>query len=273
MIDLLHYQFFINALLAALLTSITCGITGTYIVARRMVFIGGGISHASFGGVGLGYFLGFDPILGAGVFSLIIAMLIEGLSERRELRRDTLIGVMWSFGMAVGVIFVFLTPGYAANLMTYLFGNILTVSSTDLMLLSVLLLILILVFTVFFRDILAISFDQEYAKTLGIPVLFINTLLLGLIALTIVFNIRVVGIILVISMLTIPQATANLFSKRFGTMIFLSVLFALFASFAGLVLSNHLDIPSGATIVFCAILIFLLALPLAALRRRRQQPG
>jgi zinc transport system permease protein len=259
MIDLLEYDFFTNALLAALLASISCGYIGTYIVTRRIVFISGGISHASFGGIGLAYFLGFNPLIGAGIFSLFAALGIEMLSKRLELRRDSLIGMMWSFGMAIGIIFIFLTPGYASNLMTYLFGNILTVSSVDLYLMAAVCLIIITVFYLLYRGILYTSFDPEYALTLGIPTALINYLLIGLVALTIVVNIRVVGIILVIALLTIPQATASLFSKTYKSIIMLSVLFGTLSSIGGLILSYILNIPSGATIIFLSVLIFILA--------------
>ncbi len=259
MISLLDYDFFNHALLAAVLASISCGYIGTYIVTRRIVFISGGISHASFGGIGLAYFLGINPLIGAGVFSLFAALGIEALSHRLDVRRDSLIGMMWSFGMATGIIFVFITPGYAANLMTYLFGNILTVSMTDLYLMAVLCIVIITVFILLFRAILYTSFDPEYARTLGIPTTMVNYILISLVALTIVFNIRVVGIILVIALLTIPQATANLFSKKYKFIILLSVGFGLLSSIVGLFLSYLLNIPSGATIIFLSVLIFILA--------------
>ena len=235
MLELFQYDFFINALLASVFTAVTCGIIGTYIVSRRIVFISGGISHASFGGVGIGYYLGINPILGAAVF---------------------LIGMMWSFGMAVGIIFVFLTPGYAANLMSYLFGNILTVSRFDILVMAGLALVIILVFTLLFKEILFLSFDREFAETQGVPVSAISYLLISLVALTIVINIRVIGIILVISMLTIPQAAANLVSKNFKHIIFYSIGFAFLSSVCGLFFSFSLNIPSGAAIIFFSIIIF-----------------
>ncbi len=259
MISLFDYDFFNHALLAAVLASISCGYIGTYIVTRRIVFISGGISHASFGGIGLAYFLGINPLIGAGVFSLFAALGIEALSHRLDVRRDSLIGMMWSFGMATGIIFVFITPGYAANLMTYLFGNILTVSMTDLYLMAVLCIVIITVFILLFRAILYTSFDPEYARTLGIPTTLVNYILISLVALTIVVCIRVVGIILVIALLTIPQATANLFSKKYKFIILLSVGFGLLSSIVGLFLSYLLNIPSGATIIFLSVLIFILA--------------
>ena len=268
MTDIFQYNFFSNALLAALFASISCGYIGTYIVTRRIVFISGGISHASFGGIGLAYFLGINPLIGAGVFSLFAAFGIEALSTKAELRMDSLIGMMWSLGMATGIIFIFLTPGYASNLMTYLFGNILTVSVSDLYIMALVCLVIAAVFFLLFRAILYTSFDPEYASTLGIPVTLINYLLIGLVALTIIINIRVVGIILVIALLTIPQATASLFSKSFKSIIILAILFGILSSVGGLILSYFLNIPSGATIIFLSIMIFVFSRLFLALRSK-----
>ena len=268
MLELFQYDFFINALLASVFTAITCGIIGTYIVSRRIVFISGGISHASFGGVGIGYYLGMNPILGAAVFSVLTGLGIEALAKKSELREDSLIGMMWSFGMAVGIIFIFLTPGYAANLMSYLFGDILTVSRFDILLMMGLAVVIILVFLLLYKEILFLSFDREYAETQGVPVDAISYLLIGLVALTIVINIRVVGIILVISMLTIPQAAANLLSKDFKHMIFYSMGFAFLSSAAGLFFSYALNIPSGAAIIFFSIVVFILLKTVIYLRTR-----
>ena len=245
MIELLGYRFFVHALLAAVFASISCGFIGTYIVTRRIVFISGGISHASFGGVGIAYYSGFNPILGAALFSILSAVGIEAFSRNSTLRKDTLIGVMWSFGMAVGIIFIYITPGYTANLMTYLFGNILTVSAFDLYLMAGLSVIIIAFFLALLKEILTISFDEEYSRTQGIPVAIINYMLIGLVALTIVINIRVVGIILVISLLTIPQATANLLSKNFKSIIFYSIGFGFVSSISGLLWGSSCGILNG----------------------------
>ncbi len=258
MLDLFAYQFFINALLAAILVSITCGIIGTYIVSRKIVFISGGISHASFGGVGIAYYLGVNPLLGAALFSVIAAIGIERLSDRSILRRDTLIGMTWSFGMALGILFIYLTPGYSANLMTFLFGNILTVAAMDLYMMALLALLTSIFFILFFREILAVSFDEEYARAQGIPIFLFNSVLIALVALTIVVCIRVVGIILVISLLTIPQATASLTSKKFKNIIFLSIMWGFISSISGLFLSYFFRIPSGATIILFAIFLFFI---------------
>jgi len=259
MIELFAYDFFTNAVLAAIITSITCGVIGTYIVTRRIVFISGGITHTSFGGIGIGYFLGFSPLLGAAIFSLLSAFGIEYLSKRKDIREDSAIAIMWSFGMAVGIIFIYLTPGYAPDLMSYLFGSILTVSKTELYITLTLCVVVVLFFYFFYKPILFSAFDQDFAKTRKIPVDLINYVLISLVALTIVLSIKVVGIILIISLLTIPQATANLFVKDFKKIIFISILIGLVASLAGLSISYYLNIPSGATIIFSLVSIFVIA--------------
>ena len=257
--ELFQYNFFTNALMAALLASVTCGIAGTYIVTRRMVFISGGITHASFGGIGIAYFLGLNPVLGAAVFSILSAMGIEFVSSRTNVREDSAIGILWSLGMALGIIFIFLTPGYAPNLMSYLFGSILTVGTTDLWLMAALALFLAIFFIGFYHMILFIAFDEEYARAHKAPVQLFKYLLISLVAITIVLNIRVVGIILVISFLTIPQSTANLFTNNFRSIIFLSILIGIIGSVTGLMISYYWNIPSGATIIFTFVLIFGIA--------------
>jgi zinc transport system permease protein len=268
MLDLLQYPFFINALVAAILSSISCGILGSYIVSRRLVFISGGISHASFGGVGLAYYLGFSPILGASLFSVLTSLGIYHLSRRHKLREDSLIGIFWSLGMAVGIIFIHLTPGYAVNLTAALFGDILTVSWTELWLLGGLAAVILALFIFLFKEIQIIAFDETFARSRGLPVDLISLVLMVLISLTIVFNIRIVGIILVMSLLTLPQATANLFCRRFSTMTRLSVALAVVDTILGLVVSFLLGIPSGAAIIFCAALVYGLSVLLVWTRKK-----
>ncbi|HZK94242.1 MAG TPA: metal ABC transporter permease [Prolixibacteraceae bacterium] len=256
LIALFNFGFFRNAFIAALIASITCGIIGTYIVSRRIVFISGGITHASFGGIGMGYYFGFDPILGAIAFGILSALGIEFFTKRADLREDSAIAMLWSLGMALGVIFIFLTPGYAPNLMSYLFGNILTVSKNDLIYLFILAVFVICFFLIFYRMIIFVSFDEEFALTNNAPVRLFNALLISLVALTIVLNIRVVGIILVMSLLTIPQAIANLFTKRFDVMMIYSILFGFLGSISGLAFSYIYDIPSGAAIIFTLVVLY-----------------
>jgi zinc transport system permease protein len=257
--SLFEYQFFTNALAAAVIANISCGIIGSYIVAKRMVFISGGITHASFGGIGIAYFLGLNPVLGAAVFSVLSALGIEWVSGKSNVREDSAIGILWSLGMAIGIIFTFLTPGYAPNLMSYLFGSILTVSKTDLWLIGALAVVLIIIFTRFYHLILFIAYDEEYARSHKAPVNTVKYILISLIAIAIVLNIRLVGIILVISFLTIPQSTANIFTKRFSRIIFLSIFFGIVGSTGGLLISYFYNIPSGATIIFVFVVIFGIA--------------
>ena len=193
--DLLQYAFFQNALIGSLLTAIACGIVGTYIVSRRLVFISGGITHASFGGLGLGFYLGTNPILMAMLFSILSAFGVEWASKTQNVREDSAIAGVWSLGMALGVIFIFLTPGYAPNLSAYLFGNILTISTADILWILGLVVLLILIFSLFLREIVYVAFDRDFAVTQGLPVKWIEYTMMCFIAMTIVLSIRLVGIL------------------------------------------------------------------------------
>jgi len=249
MFELFQYHFFTNALLAALLSAISCGIIGTYIVARRMVFIGGGITHASFGGIGIAYFLGLNPILGAAVFAVLSAFGINYFTLRGNIRQDSSIAIWWSLGMAIGIIFIAITPGYSPNLMSFLFGSILTVTTADLIYMASLSVIVSLLFILFFRVIVMISFDEEFARARNLPVNLFNYLLMAFSALVIVASIRISGVILVLSLLTLPQATANLFTKKFSSIMISSIFIGFFGMVTGLVVSYYTDLPSGATII------------------------
>lgn len=258
--DLLNafsYGFFLNAVMAAVLTSISCGIIGTYVVSKRIVFISGGITHASFGGIGMAFYFGFDPLAGAILFAVLSALGIRFFTKNAGIREDSSIAIWWSLGMAIGIIFTFLTPGYTPNVTSYLFGNILTVSNKEIILMGLLVAGLLLFFTVYSRKILYITFDEEFAGTAGVRVGLFNYTMMILVALTVVLNIRVAGIILIMSLLSVPQATANLFTKDFRRMLILSTVFAFLGTMSGLVLSYSLDIPSGAAIIFTLIVIFL----------------
>lgn len=255
-VELLQYDFFVKAFVAAVFASISCGVIGGYVVAKRIVFISGGITHASFGGIGLAFFLGFNPLLGAVLFAILSALGIQFFTKVAEIREDSSIAIWWSLGMALGIIFVFLTPGYTPNLMSYLFGNILTVTTSELWWMFFLVAIILVVFLIFFKPILYIAFDEEFARTAGLPVTLFNYVIITLIALTVVLNIRVVGIILILSLLTIPQATANLFTSDFKKLLLLSTAFAFVGSVSGLIISWMLDIPSGAAIIFTLVIVF-----------------
>lgn len=254
--ELLQYTFFQHALLGSLLASIACGLVGTYIVTRRLVFISGGLTHASFGGIGLGLYTGISPILSAALFAVLSAFGVEWLSKRKDMREDSAIAVFWTLGMALGIMFTFLSPGFAPDLSAYLFGNILTITASDIALLGVLSVVLAVFFGLYLRPIVSIAFDREFARSQGLPVEFFEYALMLFIALTIVACLRMVGIVLVISLLTIPQMTANLFSHRFHRIIWLSIGIGYLSCLGGLLLSFYLNVPSGASIIFFSILIY-----------------
>ena len=243
-------------MLGSLLASIACGIIGTYIVTRRLVFISGGITHSSFGGIGLGLYLGISPILSAALFSVLSAFGVEWLSKRKDMREDSAIAVFWTFGMALGIMFSFLSPGFAPDLSAYLFGNILTITRTDITMLAILSFALILFFTLFIHPIISIAFDREFSRSQGIPVTIIEYLLMMFIALTIVLCLRMVGIVLALSLLTIPQMAANLFTFKFKKIIWLSILIGYMGCLGGLLISYRLNVPSGASIIFFSIIIY-----------------
>lgn len=254
-----QYQFVVNAFVAALLIAVAAGMVGSYIVAKRLVFLSGGITHASFGGIGIAYFLGVNPLAGAATFAVLSAFGVEALSQRMAVREDSAIGILWSVGMAIGIFFIYLTPGYSPNLMTFLFGSILTVSSTDIWLLLTLNMVMVAFFLLFYRSILYLAFDPDFAKTQRIPVKTFSYILKGFLALTIVLSIRMVGIILLISLLTIPPSTANLFTKRFNQIIFASIAIGFLGAVGGLLISYNMNVPSGATIIMVLVAIFAVA--------------
>ncbi len=268
---LLHFEFMRNALLAAALASVACGIIGSYVVVRRLVSISGSIAHSAFGGIGLGYFFGVDPMSMVIPFSLVCAFGIGWISRKTKLPADTAIGIFWALGMAIGVALIGLTPGYAPDLFSYLFGNILTVPTSDLVIMSVLNLIMITLVVCFYRQFLAVAFDEEYAEAIGLNVNVLFFLLLALIALTVVILIRVVGTILVIALLTLPAATAKQYVKRFDQMIFLSTLISLFYTVTGLWLSYIFNFASGATIILFSSFFFLITAVIQRVRKILQK--
>ena len=253
-----QYGFIIKSLLGALFASLTAGLAGTYIVTRRMVFLSGGITHASFGGIGIGYYTGFSPIAGAALFGILSALGIEYLSVRQKIREDSAIGILWAFGMAVGIIFIWLTPGYAPNLMGYLFGSLLTVTNAEIAALGILSLILIFYFIIFYRTIIYISFDEEFARTYSPYVNIIKYITTSLVALTIVLNIRMAGVVLVISLLTIPPNIAMLFTRSYRRIVLWSVLAGFAGTATGYAVSYFAGIPVGATIIFTLVILWVM---------------
>jgi zinc transport system permease protein len=256
--NIFQYEFIIKGLLGAVFASITAGLAGTYVVSKRMVFLSGGITHASFGGIGIGYFIGINPVIGAAVFGILSALGVEYLSVKQKIREDSAIGILWAFGMAIGIIFIYLTPGYTPNLMSYLFGSILTVSNADIIALGIMSVILILYFGIFYRAILYISFDEIFARTYSSYVDVFKYITTSLIALTIVLNIRMAGVVLVISLLTIPPNIAMLFTRVYFKIVIWSVLAGFIGTATGYAISYFAGIPVGATIIFTLVIIWVI---------------
>jgi zinc transport system permease protein len=256
--NIFQYEFIVKGLLGAIFASITAGLAGTYIVSKRMVFLSGGITHASFGGIGIGYFAGINPVIGAAVFSILSALGVEYLSVRQKIREDSAIGILWAFGMAIGIIFIYLTPGYTPNLMSYLFGSILTVTYADIIALGIMSVLLILYFGIFYRTILYISFDELFARTYSPYVNVFKYITTALIALTIVLNIRMAGVVLVISLLTIPPNIAMIFTKTYFKIIIWSVVAGFIGTASGYAISYFAGIPTGATIIFTLVMIWII---------------
>jgi zinc transport system permease protein len=266
-----QFEFMRHAFMTGLLVSVACGIIGTFVVVKRIVFLSGGISHTAYGGIGLGYFFGFNPIFGAVIFSLFAALGIAWVRHHASQREDTLIGIMWAMGMAFGIFFIDKTPGYAPNLMSYLFGNILTVPTTDLIMIAIMDLVILIIAFSFFKEFKALAFDEEHATISGLPVIALNILLFCLIALTVVVLIRAVGIILVIALLTIPAASIVQYRLSLErTMAYAIVLGAIFTT-VGLVISAAFNITSGATIIMLACLGYLISLALRPLILRTSE--
>ena len=269
--SIFSYQFFQNALGASLLTAVICGLVGAYIVVRRIVFVSGGITHASFGGIGLGLYLGINPILSAAGAAVLAAFSIGKLSRSEGIREDSAIASVWALGMALGVLFMTLTPGYATSLPSYLFGNILLVTSGDLIALGALALVLVLLFVLGYRRILYIAFDADFARVRGLRVELWERVLLLLVAVSLVLTIRSVGIMLLLSLLTLPQTTVGLFTSDFRQIIFGSIILSALANVGGLLLSYYvLSVPSGVLIILLLFLFLALGKCLSALLRTRR---
>ena len=268
MIESLQFGFMRNALMAGVLASVACGTIGTFVVVNRIVFVSGGIAHAAYGGIGLAYYLGIDPMLGAVAFSVASALGMGTVQRRTRQRADTIIGVMWATGMAIGIIFVDLAPGYKADLMSYLFGSILAVPSSDLWVMLALDVAIVAVTALFYKELLAVSFDETFAAVANVPVGAIYLMLLCLTALTVVMMMRVVGLILVIALLTIPAAiSGQLVTDIKRMMVLASVLGVVFTA-GGLWLAYSLDLTSGAAIILVSGASYVLSMGAKFLVRR-----
>lgn len=257
--DIFRYSFFQLAVVGVCLISIASAMIGTYIITRRLVAISGGVTHACFGGLGLGYFLGISPIAMASVFAVGSSLTVDWLSHRHRVREDSAIAVIWALGMAIGVVFVFLTPGYVPELNTFLFGNILTINMNDIKAFALFTLLLIIFFSWKFKQIVACAFDRDFARVSGLPVGFINTAMTVFVAICIVLTIRLVGVMLLMSMLSLPIMIAEVFVHRFRALMLLSVGISLFAGLVGLMAGAVIEVPCSALIVMTLVTMYILA--------------
>ena len=265
---LLALDFVRHALLAALLASVLCGVVGTFVVVKRLVFVSGGISHAAFGGLGLCYFLGVDFRWGAGAAAVACALALARSGQGRGRSHDLVIGILWAVGMAIGIVFLHATPGYAPNLMTYLFGNVLTVGGRDVALTAGLVVLVLAALALFWKELVAVAFDEGFAAVQGVRVRLTLTLLMVAVALAVVFLLQLVGSILVIALLTIPAAIGLRLVHAFGAVMATAVAAAAGMSLAGLAISYAFDLPSGPAIVLVGAAMLLLVMAGERLQRR-----
>ena len=266
MSGLLGYTFFQNALAGALLASVLCAFVGTYVVTRRLVIAGGGVAHASLGGVGMGAYFGFSPLAGAAAFAVLSGLAIERMSRSGRVREDSAVAMLWTLGMSLGILFAYLAPGFMTDLPAYLFGDILSITRTDLWLLAALTLAAAGFMGAWLPAIVTVAYDRDFARTQGLPVRLIETVMTLLTALSIVACLHVVGIVLVISLLSIPQTTAGLIVRTFRGTIWLSALLGYAGCLGGLALSYALDVPSGASIIVVSVAIYLLVYTIKRLK-------
>jgi len=268
--EIFTYQFLQNAIIAGLLASIVCGIIGVIIVEKKMVMIGGGIAHTAYGGVGLGYLLGFSPMIGAFIISILAAFGIGFAKRHGRVQTDVLIALFWSLGMALGIAFIGMMPGYPPDMTSYLFGNILSVTRADLLLMLALTVLVVIVVIMLFHDLKSFMFDAQFASIHGMRTKFLEYLLLVLIALTVVVLIRVAGIILLLALLAAPAAIASLLSRNLKKRMILAVILGIIFCWSGLFISYVLNIASGASIVILSVLVYAIIYAITLIRRHRK---
>ena len=257
--DVFQYGYLSNALTACILSGITCGLIGTYVVCRRMVFLAGGITHASFGGLGIAFWAGANPILGALIFAILSSLGIEWAGSRGRIREDSAIGIIWSIGMAVGALFMSLRPGYTSgDLAAYLFGSIITVTDGDVAALTLLTAVTLIGALLWLRPVMYVAFDREFARSRNIPTRVISYVMAALVATTIVLSIRIMGIVLLISLLTMPVVIVNTLARSYRTIALTAPIVAVLGNITGLIISYHLEVPPGAAIIFTLTLALVL---------------
>lgn len=268
--DILRYEYLANALLAAIFAGITCGIVGTYIVSRRMVFLCGGITHASFGGLGIALYMGINPIVGALVFAILSAIGVEWASDKGRMREDSAIGIIWSIGMAIGALFMSLTPGYTSgDLASYMFGSIITVTEQDITMLGILTTLCIIGAILLSRQIMYVAFDRTFSSSQGIATRLISYVMSVIVAITIVMAIRIMGIVLLLSLFTIPVVTANSLSKSYTTITLWASIIGVVGAVLGLIMSYNWEVPPGVSIIF-TLTIALIGAKLLSLRSKKK---
>ena len=257
--ELLQYAFFRNALYGVVLISIACAVIGVYVVTRRMVFIAGGITHTCFGGLGLGYFMGWNPLLTAAIFAIAGSLGVDAMARWR-VRQDSAIAVVWALGMAIGILFVFLTPGYVPELNSFLFGNVLNITSTDLWAFAIFAIFAVGIYALFGKTIVAVSFDEDFARTCHLPVKAINTVMMIMVSVGIVLTIKMIGVMLLMSLVSLPQLTAERLTHSYRRMMLISGGVSLIGCIGGLWLSVIIDVPASAVIVILLALLYGLSL-------------
>lgn len=268
--DILRYEYLANALLAAIFAGITCGIVGTYIVSRRMVFLCGGITHASFGGLGIALYMGINPIVGALVFAIFSAIGVEWASDKGRMREDSAIGIIWSIGMAIGALFMSLTPGYTSgDLASYMFGSIITVTEQDITMLGILTTLCIIGAILLSRQIMYVAFDRTFSSSQGIATRLISYVMSVIVAITIVMAIRIMGIVLLLSLFTIPVVTANSLSKSYTNITLWASIIGVVGAVLGLIMSYNWEVPPGVSIIF-TLTIALIGAKLLSLRSKKE---
>ncbi|MBQ9138885.1 MAG: metal ABC transporter permease [Alistipes sp.] len=257
--DIFEYSYLANAVIACILSGITCGIVGTYIVSRRMVFLCGGITHASFGGLGIAFYLGINPIFGAMTFAILSSIGIEAAGSNTKIREDSAIGLLWGIGMAIGALFMSLKPGYTSgDLSSFLFGSIISVTTQDVGALAVLTLCLLIGAILWLRPIMYIDFDRDFARSAGVRTKLIGYIMAVVTAVTIVLSIRVMGIVLLVSLMTIPVVIANAVTKHYKTITILASIIAALGALLGIVTSYYFEVPSGPAIIFVLTLVLII---------------
>lgn len=257
--ELLEYAFFRNALAGVTLISVACAVIGVYVVTRRMTFIAGGITHTCFGGLGLGYFMGWNPLVTAGAFAVIGSLGVDAMSRGR-VRQDSAIAVVWALGMALGILFVFLTPGYVPELNSFLFGNVLNITATDLWIFAAFSLLSVALYSAFGKVIVAVSFDEDFARTRHLPVRLVNTLMMVMVSVCIVLTIKMIGVMLLMSLISLPQLVAERLTRSYTRMMIVSGIVSLVGCVGGLWLSVLIDVPASAVIVILLALFYGISL-------------